>query len=65
MSPHLVVITSNFLFAHLSDFAAVAVSHLLPSVVPRKPGEVSNTNVHISALNCYNRLLRKFTGHYC
>ena len=27
--------------------------------------EVSNTNVHISALNCYNRLLRKFTGHYC
>ena len=25
----------------------------------------SNTNVHISALNCYNRLFRKFTAHYC
>ena len=28
-------------------------------------GRPSNTNVHISALNCYNRLFRKFTAHYC
>ena len=55
----------HFFFFLLYRLFYLVLSNILPSVVLRKQVEVSNTNVHISALNCYNRLLRKFTGHYC